>query len=185
MKKKLSLSALLALTLFTVSCKKNIQANPEEIFSSNAKVEVLKEESNQQVISNVTIPFDQTVLVALSDASEMVHFKGQLHLLTRFSPTDPCRLFTNVISLQGIGQTSGLTYRIAGSYETMQTVSAGSTFAFEHFYFLLPPNPVLPPNPIQPGDPCRFLYSVRLDGNGAVLEASAFAFPITGVVITE
>jgi hypothetical protein len=184
--------ALLVMIVLISSCKKNIETKPEESSASIAKVEsVFKEEISNNIVSNVMIPFDQNILVALTDAPELVHFTGQLHLITKFlppnpiQPGDPCHLFTNVISLQGIGMTSGLTYQIAGSFESVQNVTAGSSFQFEHAYSLLPPNPILPPSPIIPGDPCRFRYTVDISSSGAVLEATAIALPITIAVIPD
>ena len=127
--------------------------------------------NNAAVTSNLFIPFNQTFY----GGSEMVSFSGLLHLVTIYYPTDPLRVHTNIINMEGIGQTTGTTYNVVGSNNSSVTVTAGSQFQVDQFYRLLPPNPVLPPNPI------RMRYTIDLDTDGFVTNATAEMVIVEGL----
>jgi len=125
---------LTAIILVTTSCKKNVPEisdsdENEQLATTKAIIESIdNDNTTKTVTSNVMIPYDETFFVNTTTGGEDVHFTGQLHLVTKFSPVDPCRLFTNVVSLKGIGLQSNLEYQLAGSFESEKTVTAGGSF---------------------------------------------------------
>jgi len=123
------------------------------------------------VTSNLFIPFNQSFFAG----TEMVSFSGQLHLLTIYFPNDPIRIHTNIINMEGIGESTGTKYQVVGSNNTSVSVAAGSQFQVDQLYRLLPPNPVLPPNPI------RMRYTIDLDLDGFVTNATAEMVIVEGV----
>ena len=130
--------------------------------------------ADNPVVSSVMIPFDDNVFISNGSSGESVHFTGRLHLSTKFQPGPPIRIFTNTVDLKGIGNNTGGLYKLVGSMETMQDVTAGSTFSFTHSYRLIPPNPVIPPNPIIPGNPViPVFFTVNLSSDGSITDASA------------
>ena len=172
MKKYLSLPTLIISTAILSSCTKNATDTDTMALSKTTVESVVKDEKTKTVTSSLLIDVDQDVFLGPATNGEVVHLTGQLHLVMKFFPNDPLRLFTNVISLKGTGLTSGLPYYISGSFESSQTVT-GSIFSFTHSYRLLPPNPIFPT------DPLRFQYTVEFgSGLGDVFGAvTATALP--------
>jgi hypothetical protein len=186
MKKNKSLVAVFfALFVFFSSCKKNVETKSEP--PTIAKIESITEESiSHAVVTNLLVPFDQTFLLGNDEVGELVHFVGELHLVTRLVPPNPIipedpfhiTVISNVVALKGVGLTSGQIYQFDGSFQTDQPASLGSTFTFDHIYQLVPPNPVVPPNPIIPSGNYRFRYSAQLNFQGVATDASAVCLGI-------
>jgi len=187
-KNKFFVSYLIMIALFT-SCKKHIETKAETSSANGsvAKIESIAEESiSHVVVTNLLVPFDQTFLLGNDEVGELVHFVGQLHLVTRLVPPNPIlpqdlyhiTLISNVVALKGVGLTSGQIYQFDGSFQTDQPASPGSSFTFDHIYRLVPPNPVVPPNPIIPSGNYRFRYSAQLNFQGAATDASAVGLGI-------
>ena len=123
-------------------------------------------------VSNLIVPFSQTMFIFSPNGGEMVSFAGSLHLLTIFIPTDPLRVQTNVMNVTGTGLSSGLTYKVIGSDNSMVAASPSSQLKTTHIYRILPPNPIIPTDPIH------MEYTIDLDSDGFVTDASVFASTI-------
>lgn len=191
---KNKLVAVAFLVVAISSCQKEIETKSKVAIApaTNAKIESIAQESTTKaVVSNLLIPFDQTFLVGTTETGEQVHFTGQLHLVARFLPpnpiipNDPYRitLVSNVMSLKGLGLTTGLIYQIQGSFQTDQPVTPASSFTFDHIYNLLPPNPIIPTDPYNPSDPYRFRFSVQLDNYGSVIDASVLGLGLADIAV--
>ena len=129
------------------------------------------------VTSNWMIPFQGTYFVDNGASSEFVDLSGSAHLVVKFSPVDPCRIHTNLVSVSGVGQTSGLSYRLTGAAKFELDAEPGSRFEFVGSYRLTPTDPCK-------GCPARFLrirYAVTLDSEGEVTAATASADVTTTV----
>ena len=137
--------------------------------------------AGQTAASNWVVPFQGSLLVGTGDQAEWVDLTGSVHLVVNVTaPVDPCascvppnpvRIHTNLITVSGVGRTTGASYRAAGAANFEMEVDAESSFEFAGSYRL------------APTDPCRgcpagalFLpirYSVTLNAAGEVTEAAA------------
>ena len=131
-----------------------------------------------QVVSNLTIPFNQSALVNNGDAAEPVDFMGSVHLVVKFTvppdpitPPDPIRIHTNLMGVSGIGQTTGLRYEVTGAADFEFQVNAQGNFSFVGSYHLVPPSPIKGDEELTL--PIR--YNVVLNESGEVTQASASA----------
>ncbi len=135
------------------------------------------------VISNLRLPFNQTVFVTNGDSSEFVDFSGNIHLVVRVFqpgdpyfptdpvfPTDPLRVHTNIMNLTGIGQTSGLTYQLNGTTDIGFPANFPGDISFDADYLLLPPSPIRDGALSQ-----RIRYNISLNSDGEVTGAQALA----------
>jgi hypothetical protein len=132
----------------------------------------------ETVTSNWMIPFQGTVYVNNGGQSEVVDLAGSIHLVVKVSiPVDPCascvppnptRIHTNLVSISGVGQTSGMRYEANGAANLELEVDVPSAFTFEASYRLKSiPSSVSASLPVQ--------YSVTLNSAGEVTAASAGA----------
>jgi hypothetical protein len=125
--------------------------------------------------SNLMIPFQGTVYVNTGEQSEAVDLAGSIHLVVQvFSPTDPCascvppnpiRIHTNMISVSGVGQTTGWRYEARGTANFELDVEVPSSFSVDTTYRLTPSPPPIRalPNP-PPILPVRYFISLNADG---------------------
>lgn len=131
------------------------------------------------VTSNWRLPFQGSYFVDNGASSEFVDLSGSVHLVVKYYPGDPTvppnpiRIHTNLVSVSGVGRTSGQSYRLTGAANFELDADAGSTFAFVGSYRLIPTDPCK-------GCPtsARFLpirYAVMLNSAGEVTEATATA----------
>ena len=133
------------------------------------------------VTSQTMLSIDQDFFINNTEGGEWVHFTGQLHLVTIFFtndpifPNDPVRIQTNVVSLKGVGETSGLTYQATGATAFSSNYQPGTTNSFITSYRLLPPNPIQPLS-----SSLNFSYSVSFDSFGGLTDASAVIVPVEG-----
>ncbi len=140
----------------------------------SARAESNINQTNNPVVSNLQIPFNQTAFVTIGDSSEFVDFTGNIHLVVKYIPTDPIlppnpiRVHTNVMNVTGIGQTSGLSYRLNGTTNFNLPGNIPGDFSFGTSYRLLPPNPIRESS-------LNVSYLVSLNSDGAVTAAEAFA----------
>ncbi|HEY3137300.1 MAG TPA: hypothetical protein VGL29_14825 [Blastocatellia bacterium] len=142
---------------------------------------------SSHVTTSLMIPLNGSVFVNLGTQSEQVNLSGPIHLLTQVfqpgvpcQPGDPCRssvsIHTNLAGVMGVGETSGLIYRLTGAqdfeFEEMLPIS----LFFLGSYRLTPGDPCR----LLPVDPCRseehFLpvhFAVGISAEGAVTQAGA------------
>ena len=116
------------------------------------------------VTSSVMVPVDGLVFQP-GGTLESIALTGRMHLVTQFTPTDPCipsdpcRVFFDLADVKGIGLPSGNTYVAIGAVTTSCTPVDP---CFPSFTILpvsaqpIPP-PITPPNPIMP-----ITFSVRI-----------------------
>jgi hypothetical protein len=140
-------------------------------------------QTNNPVVSNLRLPFNQTVFVTNGEASELVDFSGNIHLVVKvflppnpIVPPNPVRVHTNMMNVSGVGQTSGLRYRLTGAANFEFPANAPGSFSFGASYRLLPPNP------IRQSALSQFIrYDISLNSDGEVTEAEA----LPGIIFTE
>ena len=92
---------------------------------------------------------------------EVVPFSGALHTVSQIAipvepciPTAPCRnvpitMHLNLAGVTGVGQTSGLRYRVTGAVDMSGIINLPGQFAVNPIFQLIPPNPIIPPSPIK------------------------------------
>lgn len=123
------------------------------------------------VVSDLQIPFSQTALIASDGSSEYVVFSGSIHLVVKYFPTDPVlppspiRIHTNLTGITGIGQQSGLTYRLTGASNLAFPINSETGFSFSSSYRLLPPSPIRELS-------MALRYNVSLNSDGTVSQTS-------------
>lgn len=178
---------LLPVFFVSVVCCTSYQKNLEymddqpEVVSKMQNIQQAK--SNGAVTSNVLLALDQEYFVNNTAGGEWVHFKGSIRLVSIFFPNDPVipndpvRIQTTLIQLDGVGGQSGLTYKLTGSYNASYNFVAGATHSFTGFYRLLPPSPI---QPLDSYSSLPVRYSVTLNSDGAITEASAVISIIEG-----
>ena len=132
----------------------------------------------QNITTSLFIPFEGSVVAN----SEMVDLIGTIHLIVKsFQPIDPCncvppnpvRVHTNIISISGIGQTTGAIYKATGAAGFEFELEATNTYVFQAGYRLVPvPPPIIEGTP-NPPPILPVQYSLTLDSLGEVLGATA------------
>jgi hypothetical protein len=138
-------------------------------------------QTNNPVVSNLRIPFNQTVFVSNGDSSEFVDFSGNIHLVVKYLPPNPIlppspiRVHTNIMNVSGVGQTSGLRYQLNGAMNFEFPASAPGDFSFDASYLLLPPNPIR-----QSALSQYVRYNISLNSDGEVSSAEALAIIVEG-----
>ena len=132
----------------------------------------------RNITTSLFIPFEGSV----TTNSETVDLTGTIHVVVKsFAPVDPChcvppnpiRIHTNIISIEGVGQTTGAIYKVTGAAGFEFELEATNTYVFQAGYRFTPlPPPIIEGGPIPPPIlPVR--YSLTLDSLGEVLEATA------------
>ena len=148
---------------------------------STANASALTGRMSNEAVSNLQIPFNHTASVTLGDTSELVDFTGRIHVVVVVTfPTDPVlppspiRIHTNVMDVSGVGQTSGLTYRLNGTGDFEFALSRELSFVTG--YRLIPSPPPISEGPSPP--PIRnfsfsvgYLLSLNTDGQVTGVEA--------------
>jgi hypothetical protein len=131
--------------------------------------------ASAQVETERNVSFSATVFVDSSNMAEEVDFSGSIHLRVRYLPPNPVlppnpiRVHTNLITMRGIGRTSGLEYIVNGASNATFPMASPTNFSFGSSYHLLPPNPV------RGSDALSFpiLFTITLNDSGEITEASA------------
>ena len=120
------------------------------------------------------LPVDNTLVLAGED----VDFTGNVHVVTKLSPTDPCAptdpcklsIRVNIQGASGVGQMTGQIYHLVGSIqieETIEDLPASFTASVVGF------DVIVPPNPTAPVDPCRVDLDIIIDEDGNVSVTAA------------
>lgn len=131
------------------------------------------------VTSNWMIPFRGAVFVNTSERSEWVDLADSIHLVVKVSlPTDPCascvppnptRIHTNLVSINGVGRTSGARYEATGAANFELDVDVPGAFSVQASYRLqsIPASASASPSRL----PVR--YSISLNADREVTNATA------------
>jgi hypothetical protein len=112
------------------------------------------------VTTNLWIPFPSG-----SPFDEPIDFSGSIHLVIQAIPSDPTipsdpvRISTNLAGVTGVGQTSGIGYRVTGAADFV--LAASPNLDFTATYRLIPVDPIIPSDPLR----VRFFVSILADGS--------------------
>lgn len=107
---------------------------------------------------------------------EDVDFLGEIHV-TAILPQDPirgsqdpirlCRFHTNLVGVTGVGETSGVSYRVTGAAGVIQACAADTEINLT--YRTIPQDPVIPVDPVRGFGLVTLKYLVEiLQGAGQV-----------------
>jgi hypothetical protein len=129
------------------------------------------------VTTNLVLPFPEFLFAN----DELIQFTGLVHLVIHAGPQDPVipgnpiapqdrvRIHTNLISVTGVGMTSGSQYRVIGAQQFGFSNPVPDTYEFLGSYSLF--SRFGPQDPTIPGNPIRLWFRIVLNGDGTVFEA--------------
>ena len=120
------------------------------------------------VTSSLMVPVDGLVFQPGGNL-ENVALTGRVHLVTQFTPgdpcipSDPCRVFVNLADVKGIGLLSLSSYIAIGAVNLDCIPTDPCVPQFAIMPVAVPPTPITPPNPIMP---ITFVVRLAFDESG-------------------